>query len=224
MRELKDFAGRHKGEDVFVYGNGPSLRLAEQHREQLGQREWMGTSLSIGINYSYQLLLSPYYLFSERDFWRFGSGIPRDNPVFCPMEFTRPEEEVKIPENFVPCKQYVPSNGEPPLSLDCERGLRYDRVQEIHAKNSAVMAVNLASMLGAGRVLLLGIDMKNGAHFYSDEGIEGSYPKAEKTLQALEEIAAYLESKGVQCVNCAPAGISIVRGWRFVGLDEVFGG
>lgn len=77
-----------------------------------------------------------------------------------------------------------------------------------NGRNSGYQAISLAAKRGAGRILLLGFDMRaiDGRCHWHDEHETPSTPKvyAETMLPHFPALGAALAAKGVEVVNCTP--------------------
>jgi hypothetical protein len=85
--------------------------------------------------------------------------------------------------------------------------------------NSGFQALNLAVLMGAARVLLLGFDMQLGpsgaAHFYPERGqVPSNYPRM---IAAFDGVSASLPA-GVEVLNCTPG--SALTQFKQVDLAE----
>lgn len=85
------------------------------------------------------------------------------------------------------------------------RGLGRDRLH--HGENSGYQAINMAYLLGATRIILLGYNMsKPGgkSHFFGDhpKGLHnGNY---ENYIRNFDRLAEDLAREGVEVINCTP--------------------
>lgn len=72
-------------------------------------------------------------------------------------------------------------------------------------ENSGAAAINLAVLLGAKRIFLLGFDMKqvnDSSHFHNVYG--NTKPPFERHLKGFRDIAKDAEKLGVKIINCSP--------------------
>lgn len=210
MKKLSadEINNRHSGELMFIYGNGTSLWLVEQYKKQL--KQYAG----IGIYVSYWIIPSRYIMFA--DISRMSTAyhnelIRQDSYVFC-------SREPRIPyyNHFGQYNETGNHNGM--LSGDFGCGL-------YKAGNSSFCAINLAYIMGAKEIALIGIDLDTVLHFYSykkqfaDRQFykerhelmmrkyahwKGKYPGGNRILDRLRPVARFLESKGVKMWNCSP--------------------
>lgn len=101
------------------------------------------------------------------------------------------------------------------------KGLSRDPARIHGGKNSGYQAVNLAYLLGAARILLLGYDMRlveSRAHWFGDhpDRIRSNY---ENWITNFQTIAAQLPELGVEIINCTPG--SALRCFPMRVLEEV---
>lgn len=91
------------------------------------------------------------------------------------------------------------------LTIGPELGLSADPDTLCHGRNSGYQAINLAVLLGATRVLLLGYDLQPGprgeSHVHGDHPWRAPLP-FDAFLAAFSSIAAPLEAAGVTVINC----------------------
>lgn len=78
-----------------------------------------------------------------------------------------------------------------------------------HGHNSGYQAINLAVMLGARRILLLGFDMKAAAdgrmHWHPEHPVRTpGNVFTQSMLPAYKTIVGPLEERGIEVINCSP--------------------
>ena len=195
-----EIEGRHRGEMVFVLGNGPSLSLAAEYGRELQ------VFTTIGVNRSFRLLGSTYLLFLDRIFWATDSEeiLACGVPVFCPKRLRLP--------CFTQFGRYRARNARDVLSERWADGLYWSR-------SSAVAALNLAFLFGAAEIALLGVDLRDNSHFYSGRGRSSPFLHAEKILEDLWWMSRRLRLKEVKLWNCSPE--SAVRGFEKIALPAL---
>jgi len=192
--------GCHKGEIIFVLGNGPSLELAKKCKRQLE------ALTAIGVNRSFRLLKTKYLLFLDGPLWVTDSEqiLQCGSTVFCPQRLRLPY--------FTPFARYSARNREDVLSQEWSSGLYWSR-------SSAVAAINLAYIFGAAEIALLGVDLRDYTHFYSGKGSNRSFPHADKIIEDLWWMSRRLLDKGIKLWNCSPD--SAVRGFEKTELGAL---
>lgn len=199
---------RHKGRQIFIYGNGPSLLLAEKYANKLANE------ISIGVNSSYLLLPSTYLLFSDHHLWKYCASelLTLDSVIFS--------EKKQGLTWFNQFKKYQPTemlkiDGEI-LSPDWGMGL-YKGI------SSTIASINLAYLFGAKEIALLGVDLNSPDHFYTnDERFKNDrivkfrhkwwgqydslphYPKIDERLADWRAVAKHLKKRNVKFWNCSP--------------------
>lgn len=182
------------GETAFIFGSGPSLS-AEQVDAVKGQAR------VIAVNNSYQLAPWADLLYAcDYRWWA------HYRPEFAGLKVSQDARA----EEFGALR--VPSVDEPGLSLDPLR---------IHqGGNGGYQAINLAVLLGAKRIALLGFDMQGG-HWH------GRHPKGlnnpeqgnfARWIQAFDGMAPDLGKAGVEVINCTPG--SALRCFPMVTLED----
>lgn len=98
-------------------------------------------------------------------------------------------------------------------------GLGRDHIR--HGSNSGYQAINLAYLLGAGRIILLGYDMgaTGNTHFF------GAHPKPMTSgnyttfVERFTPLAEDLKREGVEVLNCTPQ--TALTQFTRASLDDV---
>ena len=106
------------------------------------------------------------------------------------------------------------STGDAGLEIVDPRGLR-------NGRNSGYQAINLAVHLGAGRVVLLGYDMKrtNGKnHFFGDHPGKVPAPPFGKFRRAFKSLKNPLKDLGIDVLNATPG--SALNTFPMVDIEE----
>lgn len=85
-----------------------------------------------------------------------------------------------------------------------------------HGGNSGFCAVNLADLLGAGRIILVGFDMKvvNGQHNYHTE----HYREISNDIYETEYIKPFSTLRGIEILNATPN--SAIKCFEFIKLED----
>jgi hypothetical protein len=175
-----------KGETVYLLGGGTSLSSFNWDG-LLGKR-------TIAINKS--LFTYPN---ADALYWtdsRFYVWYKRDVNKFTGLKYTiRPRRDYE--GNVI-----VVRKGN-------TQGLEESRDRLAHGNNSGYAAINLAYLLGAKRIILLGYDMKNDGkrgHFHDGYPVPSTGDKVYKTqfIPSFGSIAAALKVKGVEVYNASP--------------------
>lgn len=86
-----------------------------------------------------------------------------------------------------------------------------------NATNSGLLAMEVAKLLGATRILLLGIDMQ-GSHYFGphEHGLKNTTPAR---FEAMKRQFESWKAEGVEVINCNPA--SGLRCFPMARLEEV---
>ena len=195
-----EIEGRHRGELVFVLGNGPSLQVARDYEKKLG------AFTTIGVNRTYLLLQTKYLLFLDHSLWAAASReiLESGSVVFCPRRLGLPY--------FTQFGRYRSRIREDVLSETWDDGLYWSR-------SSGVAAVNLAYLFGAVEIALLGIDLRDDSHFYSERGRGRPFLHADKILEDLWWMSRAMTAKGLKLWNCSAQ--SAVRGFERIQLPAL---
>ena len=85
-----------------------------------------------------------------------------------------------------------------------------------HGGNSGFCAINLAGLLGAGRIILVGFDMRvvNGQHNYHTE----HYRRINNDIYETEYIKPFSTLSGISILNATPN--SAIKCFEFVSLED----
>ncbi len=195
-----DIENRHAGELIFVLGNGPSLALAAEYERELR------SYTTIGVNRSFRMLKTTYLLFLDASLWAQESEgiLGCALPVFCPRRLHLP--------CFRQFDRHHARDRKDILSEHWRDGLYWSR-------SSAVAAINLACLFGAAQIALLGVDMRDNSHFYSEHGRNMPFLHADEILEDLWWMSRRMLEKGLRLWNCSPE--SAVRGFEKIELGAL---
>lgn len=119
-------------------------------------------------------------------------------------------------------KEYAEANGITAIQGKGANGLGLEVIH--HNQNSGAMAVNLAYLKGATRIILVGYDMKNTdgkAHFFGNHPHEWGSPNYAVYVQRFNYLATDLEREGVEVINCSRE--TALHQFRRASLEEVYG-
>jgi hypothetical protein len=142
--------GKHIGETIAVLGTGPSINDVD-----FSLLEGVTT---IGVNRILYGFDPDYLVWLDLNAVEVLEDIYGDSQALKLCSRRAWQED-----DVIPFEKYEPKNGQPFLSSDFRKGM-------YHGPSSIFAAINLAYLFGAERVILLGVDLHNGAHFYSDKG------------------------------------------------------
>jgi hypothetical protein len=83
-------------------------------------------------------------------------------------------------------------------------GLGRDKIH--HGGNSGYQAINLAYLLGATRIILLGYDMSSakGQHFFGSHPPSMANGNYKDYIPRFDGLAKDLDREGVEVINCTP--------------------
>lgn len=181
---------------IAVIASGPSLTQADC--DYVRGR----VTATIAINESYQR--APWadvlYGCDGEKFWRWNKGVPSFTGRKYMMDKEKYKNSSGIPKDI------------PRLRDAGETGLCLDPSALANGQNSAYQGINLAVHFGARRIVLLGVDLKNGAknrkHWHDDHPWSPDEIKLERWYLKCRElfltIVEPLQAIGVDVVNCSP--------------------
>ena len=145
----------------------------------------------LAIGDAYRLIDADYHYHSDRAWWDAHLPIPGRATRYAPCESDDDRE-------------WAQGRGLIPYAAGPGSGLGLDRILYNH--NSGGAGINLAFLLGARRIILLGFDMQNAggrSHFFGD------HPPGLRTTNAVvhipyfDQLAADLKHQGVEVINCS---------------------
>jgi len=161
---LKDFNNKHKGETIFILGNGEELgSLTEE------QLSYIKEHTTIGVNYSH-LIHTPSYMISghfsqilyaqnyakiddiDRIFFQYKGAI--NGEVFDAFNEFKNMTKVNV--------EYFYNN----TSIKVVKKASDTDNYLVGAANILISATNLAYIMGAERIIFIGFNQRNRLHFY----------------------------------------------------------
>lgn len=147
--------GKHRGDDIFVIGAGPQLNEISEDAFRL-----LGNKITIGVNrVQYKLKLT--YFISAYIAENLLAKMDQDDLVALHM---RKEYVAPLDSRLLTVKRthFDPAVGLPPEFSS--------PVPTIHTlRNVTLGATHLALILGAKRIIYLGIEQKNRLHYYNTD-------------------------------------------------------
>lgn len=193
--------GAWTGRRCFIVGGGPSLRSFD----------WslLDGELSIGINRAFERYTPTMMFCMDPRVWGwivrgdFGEESTRRYEEFSGLKVWMYASNFVFPDNI-----YT---------------VRYAEV-EPNGNNSGHAAINLAILLGAKEIYLLGFDM-HGDHKGNQKWFHNGYPQLQSEgvykdyIEALTDDAARIKSAGVRVVNLSPD--SALRCFPFDIIDNI---
>jgi len=199
LLEVDKIKGAHRGENIFILGNGKSLRHALRYKEELERK------ICISVYVAYWLFKTKYVMFPELGKYNkkvYEELLGLDSDVFV-------NDRKGAPRYFNKYKQFVNYEG-----VLCEN---YPYL--INGGNSLFLAINLAYLFGAKNIILIGVDFDNGGHFYDDSpkfyyksfyqykmrakpNIRARYPHQKEITAVLQRTETWLSKRGVGLINC----------------------
>lgn len=177
-----------RGGTVLCIGSGPSLTQEDVEYT----RDRVDATVVVNDNHRMAPWADVLYACDEK-WWRYYKGVP---------EFHGLKFGLAGPAGWEQAEAW----GVQILQNRGERGLSADPTGIYHGKNSGYQAMNVAGLLGAARILLLGYDMqtKGGKHWF------GAHPKHLQANTRFDEliedfalVAPLYEQAGIEVINCS---------------------
>lgn len=184
------------GELVVIAASGPSLTQAQVDAVR-------GKARLIVINTTYRMAPWADLLYAcDGKWWEVEKGAPEFEGLRVRQQFVDADVDV----GSVPIwHEIAVVNGVN------ERGLSFDPSKIHYGSHSGFQALNLAVLLGASRILLIGYDMKLGAgrkrHWHGDHPPTLKQTHAGAYSQWCAQYAATvapLKARGIEVTNCTP--------------------
>ena len=185
------------GETAVVLGGGPSLKTLDLALLK-GKRV-------VAVNCAYKLGDFDAVFFGDTQFAeRYG----KDLESWPGLKVTRRDEYLSWPWIHVVQELNVPNkrNGWP----ENVHGISINPGYICWNKSSGATAINLATLLGAGRIVLVGFDMHtvcdkhNWHEFYPDNDAQAHTNDYGIFLGPFGEIQRDLHTLGIDCINATP--------------------
>ena len=209
--DSKEIKNKHKGEDIFVLGNGPSVK------DVLEYGDYFKKANCISIYVAYWLLHCNYVLFS--DIVKLGAEVYEELLSLDSYVFAKDYSMKKykdFPRYFNKIRSTSVSG----------TGILANEIDE-HLYNgggSVFLAINLAYILGAKNIIMLGIDMDSGEHFYDNmkqfhnrsfyKFVKSArspnikrYKGDKRVIKNMKKVERFLNSKGVNLINCSKRSV-----------------
>lgn len=140
---------RHDGETIIVLGNGPSLKAFD-----FGRLDGFTT---IGVNRIPEIFDPNYLVFLDSETWQHNKQLIIDSKAtgkYCP-------DTIETGGTCKQFKRYWPQILDPIIADDWDKGLFF-------GYTSIMPAINLAYLMKASKVVLLGVDMHDDSHYYDE--------------------------------------------------------
>ena len=211
MFQLQKISPDWSDRSCVVMASGPSLTPDVAHRVRMAR--WLDGWKVIAVNDAYRMLPHADILYGcDWAWWKHHNGAPDfyGQRWTCHSESPDVVDDKSLVADVYPLKFVRAMNGQGfSAGSDC---IHYGQPQG----SSGFQAVNLALLLGAQRVVLVGFDghAKNGKHFFGDHpphlnrGTDEGYREFAKAYPPDERI-----------VNATPG--SSIGVYRFVDLEEI---
>lgn len=171
IRHFTELNGRHSGETVFVIGAG--AQLGELSDEQVSELE---KRVSIGVNWTIYKVAPTYFLSAYIGQIRLAQVA--DEPKTCLLHM-RPVYERPLLPGVIPLRRrpYLLGKGLPRRFAEPEPVL-------FTRRNVVLAASHLALILGARRIVFVGVEQRNRLHFFQlDPAARTRLEKAVDELQ-----------------------------------------
>ncbi|MFA5099326.1 MAG: hypothetical protein WC547_00390 [Candidatus Omnitrophota bacterium] len=195
------YAGRHKGRDVLILANGPSLN---EYKDKIGLFIKKSDPIILGANYMGDLFIPHYHSFANKR--RFSSYIdtvdPRSKLLIGPS----------ISEELI--REYTDRDYERLHYVDAlnpEFDIREDGLITTNCRTVAVLLMGIAIVMGAKKIFAVGMDgyVQNKAHhemhFYNEtdekENREMILEMQRWCQHFLEQIDSYLIARGKEGIH-----------------------
>ena len=193
---------RWPGETVAILGGGPSLT-----RDQVDACR--GRCRVIAINRAYQLAPWADMLHAhDASFWQ-------NHPGALDFAGVKTTGHAPIDPSVMLIKMT-------PKNVAGRMGVPFsDPMRPVHAgRDSGYQAEQIAALLGAARVLLLGMDARSNGHWHAGyAGGFGELDGFEYHILAHRQLAPILAERGCEVVNCSHG--SAIDAYPKVALEDV---
>ena len=178
--------GKHNGETIVILGTGPSI-----YDVDFSLLEGVTT---IGVNKILFGFDPDYLVWLDRNGIHGLEDISAESKAekYCSSRAWNKSGG----KDVIPFERYNPRDGQPFLTSDFKRGL-------YHGPSSIFAAINLAYIFGAERVILLGVDLHNGAHFYDEKGKDERFPSFVKILDDFIRLSVFCRQTGFEIINAS---------------------
>ena len=188
---VQDYGGGRKKAitgDFVCVATGPSL-TADDCAKAAGS-----ASQVIVVNDAYRLIPDADYLYAcDPQWWKV--HIDRVRETFSGKLYTQWHDDAG--------KEFAAEHGLTALEGSHDSGLGLDKIH--FNENSGAQAINLAYLLGAKRIILLGYDMGwsgGKSHFFGDHPPELTTGNHFVYVESFTKLARDLKAKGVEVINC----------------------
>jgi hypothetical protein len=181
-----------EGDTCFILGGGPSLA-------KLGLNRLRGKGRVIAVNNAYRLGNWFEAMFYGDRQWLHQHGKELDK--FPGLKITAVNEYKEDP--------WIDSLGIKVVKRDLmANGISENPDLISWNQSSGACAINLATLLGAGKIILLGFDMQRvdgRSNYHSDYNpVDPKFDPFYKFLPPFDNIAEDLEILGIECLNATP--------------------
>ena len=176
---LSDYNNIHSDKTIFIIGNGQQLDTLTPNQKSL-----LENNISIGTNASYISIESPYYIaghmsvmlltchFTSKPSHRVFQGEPQSYPFPDKWNLiSTAHQNIVGPLGFFP------------IASD-----NYGELL-VGAENVGLSSTHLACIMGASKIVYIGFDFKNNAHFYDINRI--TYNKLKSNVEEILDIYSH---------------------------------
>ena len=179
---LSDYNNIHLGKTIFIIGNGQQLDNLTPN-----QIYFLENNISIGTNASYISVESPYYIAGHMSVMLLTCHFPSkpSHKIFQgePQHYPFPDEWNLI---SIAHQKIVGPPGFFPTTSDNQD---MDHEILVGAENIGLSSTHLACIMGASKIVYIGFDFKNNAHFYDIN--RTSYNKLKSNVEEILDIYSH---------------------------------
>lgn len=181
-----DINNIHKGETIFVLGCGRNLcsgLTLLKNRITIGMNKILNA-----YDPHYLLWLDPHAVTEPREYKEM---LNLSHALrICSIRASEGIDDVKT------FQEYIPRDGNF-FSPDLESGL-------VHGHSTVFAAINLAIIMDAAKIVLLGVDLNDGGHFYPEDNPPDKFPCAIAIRNEFRRVAEYADKNGIEILNASP--------------------
>ena len=150
--KLQDFHNKHRGETIYILASGPELAFLP--KEYL---KYLSTQVTITMNHSFMAMPNNYSMYWITGHWSMIALMEQLGKAATDCFFVRRRVKNKEYGSYimVPRMPYKP--GVLPQKTD----------KLVSVKNVTFAAFHLAYIMGAKRIVIHGLELENGLHFWN---------------------------------------------------------
>ncbi len=197
-KKIKDLFNKEKGKDIYILANAPSIK-----QENLG---FLKDKVSIGMNANPLLekefgFISPYYVVSDQRFLNhpkkrsMATTMLDKNTIRVFREELRHDDDLSLKNDTY----YINVIGKNGFSFNLNKGYFF-------GATTTMLAIQLASYLGAKNIYILGMDLKYTGEiprFYTEDKVQEFDSFTSVQIKNVRNAYLELKAKGVNLYNCS---------------------